>query len=396
MQPIAFSRERVYSIDVLRGLIMILMALDHVRDFFHTAAFTSDPLDPQTTYPALYMTRWITHFCAPIFVFLSGMSVQLMNGRKTKAEISRFLLSRGLWLILIEVTVVSFGLTFNPLMNTIFLQVIWAIGVSFLFLALFVFLPWQAVLGLGLLVTFGHNILNFWESQPGFKAGPLWEFAHLQQFTFFEIFPGHGVIVFYPFLPWVGIMMLGYGLGRLFQPDVTVATRKQVLITAGLAMIGSFFVLRAVNVYGDPRPWQPFPTLQQTIFSFMNVAKYPPSLMYTCATLGPGLLALAAFEHARGRFAQICKVYGSVPFFYYIIHFYAIHLLCMILFFIHGYGVNDIVDPQVPFLFRPVDFGYPLWVVYIIWIALVAALYKPCKWYSEYKRTHRQWWLSYL
>lgn len=396
MQPLAVSRERVYSIDVLRGLVMIIMALDHVRDFFHAPALTQDPLDPQTSWPALYFTRWITHFCAPIFVFLSGMSVQLMNGRKTKAEISRFLFTRGLWLILVEVTIVSFGITFNPFMNLAILQVIWAIGVSFLALALLVFLPWQAVLGLGLLITFGHNVLNSWESQPGFKPGAFWEFAHFTQYTFYPVFPGHGVIVFYPFLPWIGIMLMGYGIGRVFLPDVSAAKRKQVLITSGLAMVGIFFVLRAVNQYGDPRSWQAFPTLQQTIFSFMNVAKYPPSLMYTCITIGPGLLMLAAFEHARGRFAQVCRVYGSVPFFYYIIHFYTIHLLCMILFFIHGYGAEDIVNPQAPFLFRPNDFGYPLAVVYLIWIAIVALLYKPCKWYGEYKRTHRNWWLSYL
>ncbi len=396
MQPIAPARERVYSIDVLRGLVMILMALDHVRDFVHQPAFSSDPLDPQTSYPALYFTRWVTHFCAPLFVLLSGMSVQLMNARKSKAELSRFLFTRGLWLILIEVTVVSFGLTFNPFMNVLVLQVIWAIGVSFLFLALLVFLPWQAVLALGLIITLGHNMLDYPEAQPGFKASPLWEFAHSAQYAFFPVFPGHGLLVLYPFLPWTGIMLLGYGIGRIFLPDVTVAKRKRGLITAGLAMIGIFFLLRAVNVYGDPRPWQPFATLQQTVFSFMNVAKYPPSLLYTCITIGPGLLALAAFEHARGRFAQVCRVYGSVPFFYYIIHFYAIHLLCMILFFIHGYGVNDIVNPNVPFLFRPNDFGYSLGVVYLIWIALVAVLYRPCKWYSEYKRTHRQWWLSYL
>ena len=396
MQPLAASRERVYSIDVLRGLVMIIMALDHVRDFFHVPALTQDPLDPQTTWTALYFTRWITHFCAPIFVFLSGMSVQLMNGRKTKAEISRFLFTRGLWLILIEVTVVSFGITFNPLMNLMILQVIWAIGVSFLALALLVYLPWQAILGIGLLITFGHNILNFWESQPGFKPGVLWEFAHFTQYTFYPVFPGHGVIVFYPFLPWIGIMLLGYGIGRVFMPDVTAAKRKQVLITTGLALVGIFFLLRAVNLYGDLRPWTPYPTIRQTIFSFLNVQKYPPSLMYTCITIGPGLLMLAAFEHARGRFAQVCRVYGSVPFFYYIIHFYAIHLLCMILFFVHGYGADDIVNPQAPFLFRPNDFGYPLAVVYLIWIGIVALLYRPCKWYSEYKRTHRQWWLSYL
>jgi len=383
-------RQRVYSVDVLRGLIMIIMALDHVRDFFHETAMTQDPLDAATTTPMLYFTRWVTHFCAPLFVLLSGVSVRLMQGRKTTAEISRFLLTRGLWLILIEVTVVSFGLTFNPFMNMVILQVIWAIGVSFVFLSLFVFLPWQAVLGIGLLIACGHNLLDYYEAQPGFQPGVLWEFAHKTRYTFFQLWPGHGAIVFYPVLPWIGVMFLGYGIGRVFQADVSAAKRKKILVTAGVSMIALFLVLRGWNIYGDPRPWA------GSFYSFMNVQKYPPSLLFICATIGPGLLALAALEHVRNRFTEVAKVYGSVPFFYYILHFYLIHSLCVIAFFISGYGANDIVSTEVPFLFRPPAFGYPLGVTYLVWIAVVAALYRPCKWYSQYKQTHRQWWLSYL
>ncbi len=384
------ARARVYSVDVLRGLIMIIMALDHVRDFFHQPAMTEDPLNPATTTPALYFTRWITHFCAPLFVLLSGLSVRLMHQRKSSADISRFLLTRGLWLILMEMTIVSFGLTFNPHLNLMILQVIWAIGVSFLFLALFVFLPWQAVLAIGILITCGHNLLDYTQAQPGFKPGVLWEFAHQTRYTYYPLFGGHGVIVFYPFLPWVGIMLMGYGLGRLFQADVTPAQRRKVLVGAGTGMLALFLILRGWNIYGDPQPWA------GSFYSFMDVEKYPPSLLYSCATIGPGLLMLAALEHVRNRFADIAKVYGSVPFFYYILHFYLIHLLCVAVFFISGRGVHEIVDPNVPFFFRPQNFGYPLWVVYLIWIAVVAVLYRPCKWYSQYKQTHRQWWLSYL
>lgn len=382
--------HRIYSIDVLRGLIMIVMALDHVRDFFHVSAFTGDPLDPQTTTPALYFTRWITHFCAPLFVFLSGMSVHLMNGRKSKAEISKYLFTRGLWLLFIEVTVVSFGLSFNPLMNTMFLQVIWAIGVSFVALSILVFLPWQAILGLGLLITVTHNMLD--NAPPGLFM----DFAHNGRFTYYQLFPGHGVVVIYPFLPWIGILLMGYGLGRIFMQDVTVARRRRILITSGVVMITLFFVIRGINIYGDLRPWAPQSTALKTVFAFMNITKYPPSLVYSLITIGPGLLMLALLEQARGKVAEIAKVYGSVPFFYYILHFYIIHTLCMIVFFASGYGTDQIVSMQVPFLFRPLEFGFDLWVVYIIWIAVVAVLYKPCKWFSQYKRTHKQWWLSYL
>lgn len=389
------ARERVYSIDVLRGIVMIVMALDHVRDFFHTGALSSDPLNPETTHTALYLTRWVTHFCAPIFVFLSGMSVYLMNGRKTKGEISKFLLTRGLWLIFVELAIVSLGLSFNPLYNIFFLQVIWAIGISFVILSAFVYLPWGAILAIGAAITLSHNILDFYEAQPGFQPSPLWALLHRPGVAL-PLFPEHIALVLYPFLPWVGVMFLGYGCGRVFASDVSPAMRRSVLLTAGLGMVGLFFFLRALNVYGDPLRWDAWPHLSQTIFSFFNVQKYPPSLLYTCITIGPGLLALAALEHARNRFTAVCKVYGSVPFFYYVLHFYLIHGLTVVAFFISGYGTDQIADPNSPFLFRPIAFGYPLPVVYAIWIFVVAVLYLPCKRFAEYKRSHRKWWLSYV
>lgn len=396
MQPLSVPRERVYSVDVLRGIVMILMALDHVRDFFHVTAMTQDPLDVETTHPLLYITRWITHFCAPIFVFLSGLSVQLMNGRKTTAEISGFLMKRGLWLILVEITLVSFGLSFNPLMNVMILQVIWAIGICFVILSLLVFLPWQAILGLGVLITCSHNLLDYIEAKPGFQPGVLWQLTHQTRYTFFEYLPGHGFMVLYPFLPWLGIMFMGYGFGRFFQPDVSALQRKRVLVAAGMLMIAVFIVVRLLNGYGDPRPWASHTHWAATLGSFMNVQKYPPSLMYACATLGPALLLLAWMEGRKSPAMNVAKVYGSVPFFYYILHFYIIHLLCVVLFFVSGYGVNEIVNPEVPFLFRPPEFGYPLWIVYLIWIGVVTVLYPVCKRYAAYKKTHRQWWLSYL
>lgn len=396
MQPLSVSRDRIYSIDVLRGLVMILMALDHVRDFFHQPAMTEDPLNVDTTFPVLYITRWITHFCAPVFVFLSGLSVCLMQERKTTKQISGFLLKRGLWLILVEITLVSFALSFNPMMNVMILQVIWAIGICFVCLSLLVFLPWQAILGLGVLIICSHNLLDYIEAKPGFQPGLGWQLLHQTRYTFFEYLPGHGFIVIYPFLPWLGIMLAGYGLGRIFRPDVGASQRKRILVVTGISMIVIFVAVRLLNGYGDPGTWETHPHWAATLGDFMNVQKYPPSLLYTCATIGPALLLLAWMEGRKSASMDIAKVYGSVPFFYYILHFYIIHLLCVILFFASGYGADDIVSPQTFFFFRPPAFGYPLWVAYLIWIGIVALLYPLCKWYAAYKRTHRHWWLSYL
>lgn len=396
MQPLSVSRDRIYSIDVLRGLVMILMALDHVRDFFHQPAMTEDPLNVDTTFPLLYITRWITHFCAPVFVFLSGLSVCLMQERKTTKQISGFLLKRGLWLILVEITLVSFALSFNPMMNVMILQVIWAIGICFVCLSLLVFLPWQAILGLGVLIICSHNLLDYIEAEPGFQPELGWQLLHQTRYTFFEYLPGHGFIVIYPFLPWLGIMLAGYGLGRIFRPDVGAIQRKRILVVAGISMIVVFVAVRLLNGYGDPGTWETHPHWAATLGDFMNVQKYPPSLLYTCATIGPALLLLAWMEGRKSAAMDVAKVYGSVPFFYYILHFYIIHLLCVILFFASGYGADDIVSPQTFFLFRPPGFGYPLWGAYLIWIGIVALLYPLCKRYAAYKRTHRHWWLSYL
>ena len=379
--------KRIYAVDVLRGIVMIIMALDHVRDYFHATAFTQDPLDAATTTPALYFTRWITHFCAPVFVLLSGLSIHLMHNRRTKAEISRYLFTRGLWLILVEITIMSFALTFNPQMNVLILQVIWAIGISFVVLSGLIFLPWQVILGVGLLITAGHNALDALPIPPG----TIWEFVHQTKYTLFTIMPGRGFLVLYPFLPFTGILLCGYGLGRAFLQDVSPAARKKLLITAGTVMILLFLVLRGINVYGDPAPWK-----ELSVYTFLNVTKYPASLLFTCITIGPGLLLLAALEGKQHRLTDIAKVYGSVPFFYYILHFYLIHTLCMIVFFLRGHTAAQISSPMGPFYCVVAGVGFSLGGVYLVWFSVVAALYLPCRWYSGYRQRHRYWWLSYL
>lgn len=395
MNQLTAVKKRVQSIDILRGIVMIIMALDHVRDYFHDDAFLHDPLDPATTTPILFFTRFITHFCAPTFVFLAGTSAYLVGLRKTKAALSSFLVKRGLWLILIEVVVMSLAITFNPLYNAIILQVIWAIGSSMVLLGLAVRLPYGVIFALGAFIVLGHNLLDYAEAARNHNVPFIWDLLHDGRFDMVTYAPKHALIIAYAFVPWTGIMFMGYCAGRLFESTVDTHKRQRLLVFIGLGAIVLFVALRLLNEYGNPLPWTPQRNGVATFLSFMNVNKYPPSLMYACITLGPALIVLALLENVQNRFTGFARVYGRVPFFYYVLHFYLIHILCTVAFFISGYGVKDIAGPT-PFLFRPIQFGYPLWVVYLIWAAVVLALYPLCKWYNKYKSTHAQWWLSYL
>lgn len=392
-------KGRVQSIDILRGIVMIIMALDHVRDFFHEGAFASDPLDPATTTVPLYFTRWITHFCAPVFVFLAGTSGYLMGLKKSKAELSKFLITRGIWLIVVEWIIISFAWTFDPGFHMIIFQVIWAIGISMVVLGVVVWLPYPVIFALGTLIVLGHNSLDFVEKANA-KAGQangFWlDLVHAAKFSFYPIAEGHNIIIVYPFLAWVGIMMLGYCFGRLFEATIDPVQRKKILLAIGFGLIAFFIVIRFINGYGDPSRWNDFPSALSDFFSFMNVTKYPPSLMYVSITLGPALVVLALIEGVQNRVTDFAKVFGRVPFFYYVLHFYLIHILTVIAFFASGYGTKDIVDPNSFFYFRPVMFGFPLWGVYLVWITVILILYPLCKWYNNYKATHKHWWLSYL
>lgn len=388
-------KHRITSIDFLRGLVMVIMALDHVRDFFHIEGMTGNPTDLATTTPALFFTRWITHYCAPIFVFLAGTSAFLSGQRKTKKELSLFLLTRGFWLVLMEVFIVSLGWTFNPFYNAVVMQVIWAIGVSMMLLSALIWLPFKLILALGLVIVFGHNLLDYPEAERNGQVGMFWDLAHRSRFSAYTIAPGHVILFAYAFMPWTGVMMLGYCFGSLYRKGVPVAYRKKVLLRLGIAAIVSFIVLRFINQYGDPAPWSEQKNGTYTLLSFLNVSKYPPSLMYTLMTIGPGILFLSFFESMQSRFSKFFITFGRVPFFYYLLHVYLIHLICLVLFFASGYGAEDIVSPS-PFLFRPLEFGYNLWIVYVIWIGVIAILYPLCKKYNRYKSTHHHWMLSYL
>lgn len=375
---------------------MIIMALDHTRDFFHIDAMTDQPTNMATTTPALFFTRWITHFCAPLFVFLSGTSIYLQSLRKTKKELSLFLLTRGLWLIIAEFTIVGFGWSFDIFFSFFFLQVIWAIGASMVILSALIHLKYWVLLVLGILITVLHNILDtFTFADPAMNV-----IANLFLLTEFDVIPLGGdtrLMCAYAALPWTGIMLLGYALGKWYQPEFDAQRRRKLLLSTGLAVISLFVLLRLVNGYGDPKPWTEQKDAVYTFLSFLNVNKYPPSLMYACMTLGPGMIALALVENVRNRVTDVMNVFGRVPFLYYLAHVYIIHILCVILFYVEGYTFEDNFKLEIAFGFRPKEnFGFSLGIVYLIWVLVVVLCWFPTKLYEKYKRTHKKWWLSYI
>ena len=399
MQQTLTTKNRIESIDILRGIVMVLMALDHVRDYFHIAANIDDPLNLATTTPLLYFTRWITHFCAPVFVFLSGISIYLQSLRKTKNELSIFLIKRGLWLIFIEVIIVSLAWTFLPTYNFVPFQVIWTIGISMVILGGVIQLPYKIILMLGLLIVCGHNLLDIPEARPGFKAGFWWDLLHHGNFAMYPFAPNHSIVIVYPFLAWTGLMILGYCIGILFTSTYDTHQRRKKLMWIGFGLIAFFILVRFINRYGDPHPWSVQKNTLFTILSFLKIHKYPPSLLYMCITIGPALLLLPFLEKVNNGFTKRIIVFGRVPLFYYILHIYLIHFICTINFFARGHTMQDAIGGlnNHPFMFLVPGEGYGLAIVYLIWLVVVVLLYPLCKWYDRYKTIHREkWWLSYL
>jgi uncharacterized membrane protein len=398
-QPSNLTLKRIESVDILRGIVMVIMALDHVRDFFHVTANTADPLQVPSDSPVLFFTRWITHFCAPTFVFLSGVSIYLQSFRKTRKELSSFLIKRGLWLIIAEIVILSFVFTFNPFYNLVFLEVIWAIGISMVILGLLIYLPFKAILAIGLVIVLGHNLLDIPEAAPGFKTNFFWDLFHRGRFALYPFAPNHFIAILYPFGPWLGLMLLGYCTGIFFSPAYSFEQRKNILSWIGLAAILLFIVVRFINIYGDPVPWSKQNTFLNTLFSFIKVQKYPPSLLFMCITIGPGLLLLPILEKYQNRVIRLVRVYGRTPFFYFVIHFFIVHVLATIIFFARGHSMEDALKAaqQLPFLFIVPGEGFNLQTVYLIWVVVVVIMYPLCKWYDRYKTNHKEkWWLSYL
>lgn len=392
---LATKTARIESIDLLRGVVMIIMALDHVRDYFHADAFLYNPLDLGKTSVALFFTRWITHFCAPVFVFLAGTSAFMVGSRKGKNELSAFLLKRGLWLLVLEVTIINFAWFFSIQFSLIALTVIWALGMGMIILAGAVHLPFKAILGLGVLLVAGHNLLDSVHVQGSGIDAILWSILH--DFNGFQL--GHFFLfVGYPLLPWTGIMLLGYCFGKLYQPSVDAAWRRQTLLRLGWTLIALFIVIRGINIYGDPVRWSVQENPVYTFLSFLNVTKYPPSLSYILVTLGPAMLFLTAAEKFKGKLSQYLVALGRVPMFYYILHLYLIHIVALVAALATGYSLADMTfttwvtdSPNLK------GYGFSLGVTYVVWAGVVLSLYPLCLWYDRYKMNHREkWWLSYL
>lgn len=381
------ERTRVDSIDLVRGLVMVLMALDHVRDFFASGGF--NPRD--VTEPALFLTRWITHFCAPVFVFLAGVSAFLYGARgRTTPELSRFLFTRGVWLVLVELTLVRFAWTFSVDLSYFFTQVIFAIGASMIALSALVFLPRRAIAAIALVMIAGHNLLDPVKAQTFGAVAPIWNFLHEPALLQF----GASVKWFavYPLIPWIGVMAAGYALGPVFTLDR--ATRTRWLVGLGALTTLGFVLLRASNLYGDPASWSIQVGAVATVLSFINCEKYPPSLLYLAMTIGPALLLLAAVEQARGAFARWVTTFGRVPFFYYVIHIVVIHALAVMFAWVSGAETSWLFGPFPAD--KPSGYGVGLAAIYCVWLAVVVALYPACKWFAGVKQRRGDWWLSYV
>ena len=391
-------QPRLTSIDVLRGFVMVIMALDHTRDLFSNAAF--DPTDLIQTTPLLFLTRWITHFCAPVFVLLAGTSAFLsLSGGKSPAQLSRFLLTRGLWLMLLEVAVVTpLGWSFNFDYGFTRLQVIWVIGAAMVILAALVpLVPRRAIGALGLVIVLGHNVFD--GPHAAWLGGFAGTWTLLHNLTPLHPFPHKTVLSIYPIVPWFGVLALGYGcVGEMIQTDPP--RRQRRLLIVGLAMVALFIVVRASNLYGDPKPWAVQPNAIRTLLSFINCTKYPPSLLYLLMTLGPAAIVLAFADRLPRLISGVLATYGRVPLFYYLLHLPILHGLAVLFSYVR-YG-------QAPWLFHdmmaqkgaahpiPPGYGYDLWVVYLVWITVVAALYPACRWYAGVKRRNKNPLLSYL
>ncbi|MGO4700312.1 DUF1624 domain-containing protein [Dyella sp. 2RAB6] len=389
----SLQRSRIESIDLLRGVIIVIMALDHSRDFF--GSLSSQPTDLATTTAALFFTRWITHLCAPVFFLLAGTSAALTLRRMSKPALARFLLTRGLWLIFLDAVVMRFALQFNVDYQVTLLVVLWALGWAMIVLAGLIWLPRWLVAAFGLALIAGHNTLDTIDAAQFGAWAPLWHLLH-QSGPLFAV-GDHLVFAGYVLVPWIGVTAMGYVLGAAYEwPD---RARRSLLLWLGVALVIGFVALRWWNVYGDPLPWSAQQTPLFTLMSFLNTNKYPPSLLYLMMTLGPALLLLRLFERGVPALLRPAHVIGRVPLFFYIVHFYLIHALAVVACWMrYGTVANIFQSPDLahfPFTAPPGwDFGLP--VVYLVWGLVVVSLYPLCKWFADVRQRRDWWWLSYL
>ena len=365
------------------------MALDHVRHYFHYDAFLFDPMDFSKTTGAIYFTRWITHFCAPVFMFLSGTSSYFVGRRKSKKELSVFLLTRGLWLMVLELFIANLAWSFDLSYNVFLINVIWVFGISMIIMAGLVHLPFGVILGIGIFIVAGHHLFDGISVEGGGIGTLLWSLFHKPGLWTFS---GKTVFVVYPLIPWVGVMALGYCMGRLYDRDFSESRRIKVLATIGLGCVFTFVVLRSGNFYGDPSHWSKQSSAFFSFLSFLNTSKYPPSLLFLLMTLGPALLFLSAADRVRGKVVEIISIYGQVPLFYYLLHILIIHAFATLAAALSpGFSASDMILRQSFLDTSHLNgFGFSLFTTYVIWIAIVALLFPLCKWYHGYKKRNKE------
>ncbi|MDX1460710.1 MAG: heparan-alpha-glucosaminide N-acetyltransferase domain-containing protein [Xanthomonadales bacterium] len=385
------TKFRFDSIDQLRGLVMVLMALDHVRDYY--APFPHDPLALDQTSPELFMTRWITHLCAPVFIFLTGMSAFLFQSKgNSRATVRNFLLTRGLWLIFIELTVVNLSWKFN-FAPWFFIQVIWAIGVSMLVLALLIYLPRVAIMAFGLVLIAGHNLLDGIDAAQFGDFAWLWGILHQQMWVPFNE-QGAGVWIAYPLIPWIGVIAVGYASANWFLREPEEFASR--CIKAGMVISAAFLVLRGINLYGDPAPWAAQPRgLLFSVLAFIDTEKYPPSLLYLMMTLGPSLVLLGLFQRGRALPGRPLVLFGRVPFFFYVLHLPLIHASSIAYFWLTGVGLHQGWQLGPPNGWPPA-YEPSLLRCYIAWTAITVVMYFLCRWFAGVKQRHDHWVLKYL
>jgi uncharacterized membrane protein len=388
------SRARIESVDLLRGVIMILMALDHTRDYFGVAGV--NPTDPATTTVALFFTRWVTHFCAPVFFLLTGTGAFLALRRRTIAQLSRFLFTRGLWLIFVEVVLLRcFGWQFNFDYRVTMLTVLWALGWAMIVLSALVHLPPRVVAALGALMIVTHNLLDSVRASTFGVLAPLWSVLHAPAVIYAD--GRHIVFVAYALIPWVGVTALGYGLGQIYRWEPV--RRRALLLRMGLALTIAFVMLRAVNLYGDPLPWSPQRSPVFTALSFLDTTKYPPSLLFLLMTLGPALLFLRVVDGGMPRALRPALLIGKVPMFYYVLHVPLIHLVAVIACVARYGSAHWMVESPSIDRFpvtQPPGWPVSLPVVWLIWVGIVVMLYPLCRWFAGVKARRTDWWLSYI
>ena len=382
-------RGRLESVDVVRGVIMVIMALDHTRDFFGMPGQNPSNLATATT--ALFLTRWVTHFCAPVFFLLTGTGAYLSLRRKSMSELSRFLFTRGLWLIFLDVVLLRcFVYQFNVDYRVTMLLVLWALGWAMISLSALLRLPASIVTAIGVVMIVGHNLFDGVRS-----SSPIWSIVHSPGFVLNN--RDHVVFAAYPLIPWIGVTAAGFGLGQIYGWDAT--RRRAFLLRLGLALSLAFLVIRGLNEYGDPARWMPQQTAVFTVLSFLNTTKYPPSLLFLLMTLGPALVFLGAVDRRTPRLLQPALVIGKVPLFYYQLHFALIHVLAVATCYVrYGSAHWMFESPDLthyPFT-PPPGWGFPLPVVYLAWTVVVAAMYPMCRWFAALKQRRRDVWLSYL